>query len=487
MSTLYLEPFSGLSGDMLNALLLDLGADRKHLEEALKTISLDGYHLHLDRIAKSSIWGTDFDVHMEHGEKDHGIAGDFDHHHHHHDHDHDHEHEHGHEHHHEHEHVNEHTHAHSHAHEEHTHAHTHSHEHTHEQHDHDHHHEHEHTHDGHSHEHTHSHHHHHGEVRGLKEIETIILSSGVSDFVKEKSLEVFRDIAQAEANVHQMPVEEIHFHEVGATDSIIDIMSFFILWETLDIDAVYSTAVTEGSGTITVAHGVMPVPVPAVMQLRLQTAIPFSQDFDIHTELVTPTGLALFKAIHPVFAQPSNLTATKVGYGFGKRDTGKFNALRGTLLEKSSLSHQVVTSNNDEIIQIDTTIDDQSGEELGYIMSLLLEEGALDVHYTPVYTKKNRPATHLTLLIQEGDLERFTAILFEQTSTIGFRYQNVQRKVMTRTFETQQTSLGAVKVKKNQYGTVTKSTLEYEDCARIAKETGLSIQAVYQQLTKELH
>ena len=470
MSTLYLEPFSGLSGDMLNALLLDLGADRKHLEEALKTISLDGYHLHVDRIAKSSIWGTDFDVHMEHGEKDHGIAGDFDHEHHH-----DHEHEHAH--------------AHSHAHEEHTHAHTHSHEHTHE-HSHEHyhdHHEHEHTHNGHSHEHTHSHHHHHGEVRGLKEIETIILSSGVSDFVKEKSLEVFRDIAQAEANVHQMPVEEIHFHEVGATDSIIDIMSFFILWETLDIDAVYSTAVTEGSGTITVAHGVMPVPVPAVMQLRLETAIPFSQDFDIHTELVTPTGLALFKAIRPVFAQPSNLTATKVGYGFGKRDTGKFNALRGTLLEKSTLSQQVVTSNNDEIIQIDTTIDDQSGEELGYIMSLLLEEGALDVHYTPVYTKKNRPATHLTLLIQEGDLERFTAILFEQTSTIGFRYQNVQRKVMTRTFETQQTSLGAVKVKKNQYGTFTKSTLEYEDCARIAKETGLSIQAVYQQLTKELH
>ena len=468
MSTLFLEPFSGLSGDMLNALLLDLGADRKHLEEALKTISLDGYHLHVDRIAKSSIWGTDFDVHMEHGEKDHGIAGDFDHHHH------DHEH----------------THAHSHAHEEHTHAHTHSHEHTHEhshEHAHDHHHEHEHTHDGHSHEHTHSHHHHHGEVRGLKEIETIILSSGVSDFVKEKSLEVFRDIAQAEANVHQMSVEEIHFHEVGATDSIIDIMSFFILWETLDIDAVYSTAVTEGSGTITVAHGVMPVPVPAVMQLRLGTSIPFSQDFDIHTELVTPTGLALFKAIHPVFAQPSNLTATKVGYGFGKRDTGKFNALRGTLLEKTTHSHQVVTSNNDEIIQIDTTIDDQSGEELGYIMSLLLEEGALDVHYTSVYTKKNRPATHLTLLIQEGDLERFTAILFEQTSTIGFRYQNVQRKVMTRTFETQQTSLGAVKVKKNQYGTFTKSTLEYEDCARIAKETGLSIQAVYQQLTKELH
>ena len=169
MSTLFLEPFSGLSGDMLNALLLDLGADRKHLEEALKTISLDGYHLHVDRIAKSSIWGTDFDVHMEHGEKDHGIAGDFDHHHHDHEHHHEHEHDHEHEHHH-----HDHEHAHTHTHAEHTHAHTHSHEH-----------EHEHTHDGHTHEHTHSHHHHHGEVRGLKEIETIILSSGASDFVKE--------------------------------------------------------------------------------------------------------------------------------------------------------------------------------------------------------------------------------------------------------------------------------------------------------------
>ena len=154
MSTLYLEPFSGLSGDMLNALLLDLGADRKHLEEALKTISLDGYHLHVDRIAKSSIWGTDFDVHMEHGEKDHGIAGDFDHHHHHHVITHEHHH------HHEHEHVRTYTHM----------RRSHSHE-KHEQHDHD--------------------HHHHrrslnNKIRGLKEIETIILSSGVSDFVKKK-------------------------------------------------------------------------------------------------------------------------------------------------------------------------------------------------------------------------------------------------------------------------------------------------------------
>lgn len=443
MSILYLEPFSGLSGDMLNALLLDLGADQQHLEKQLQKIPLEGYHLHIHRIEKSSIWGTDFDVHMEHGEKDHGIAGDFDHHHeHHHQHEHEHEHEHEHIHVHEHEHEHEHTHTHNHGH----------------------------------------HHHHHGEVRGLAEIETIISNSEVSDFVKNKSLEVFRDIAKAEANVHQMSIQDIHFHEVGAIDSIIDIMSFFILWETLDIESVHSTAITEGSGTITVAHGVMPVPVPAVMQLRLGTQIPIKQDFDITTELVTPTGLALFKAIHPTFSEPTHATAQKVGYGFGKRDTGKFNALRGTLFGKSTLSAQSVSGTDDTIVQIDTTIDDQTGEQLGYIINLLLKEGALDITYTPTFTKKNRPATHVTLLIEEDDLERFTKILFEQTSTIGFRYQTVTRKVMSRSFEVVETPYGNVRLKHNQYGDFTKTTLEYEDCASIAAHTGQSIQAVYQLL-----
>lgn len=434
MTQLYLEPFSGISGDMLNGLLIDLGGDVQYLEQELKKLAVEGYHLHIHKTAKSSIYGIDFDVHLEHGEKDHGVDGDFHHHEHHHEHTHEHHHGEEHEHHHEHE---------------------------------------------------HSHHHHHGDVRGMAEITAIFENSSVSDFVKEKSLEVFHDIARAESAVHQVPVETIHFHEVGAIDSIVDIASFFILWESLGITKVYSTPLTEGSGTITVAHGVMPVPVPAVMQLRSNTNLPIQQDYEIHTELITPTGLALLKAIHPVFVTPKEMNVQRVGYGFGKRDTGKFNALRGSLLDASAHSHKEVHTQEDSILQIDTTIDDQTPEQLGYVMDLLFEKGALDVTYTTVFTKKNRTAIHLTLLIQEHELETFTECLFQHTSTIGFRYTPVQRKVMNRSFKEVHTSLGNIRVKELQYNHISKQTIEYDDAAKIARKTGLSIGKVYQQLQKE--
>lgn len=446
MTQLYLEPFSGISGDMLNGLLIDLGADTAHLERELKKLAVDGYHLHIHKTAKSSIYGIDFDVHMEHGNKDSGVAGDFDHHHDHHDHEHTHDH---------------------------AHEHTHNHEHTH-----------EHPHD---HDHDHGHHHHHGDVRGMHDITAIFNNSTVSDFVKTKSLEVFNDIARAESAVHQVPVDEIHFHEVGAIDSIVDIASFFILLETLDITHVYSTPLTEGSGTITVAHGVMPVPVPAVMQLRAGANIPITQDYEIHTELITPTGLALLKALHPVFTTPEHMTVQRVGYGFGKRDTGKFNALRGSLLSDATHSTKVVHTQDDTILQLDTTIDDQTPEQLGYIMDLLFQQGALDVTYTTVFTKKNRAAIHLTILIQQDQLDHFTTLLFEQTSTIGFRYQPVARKVMTRSFHEVQTSLGTVRVKELHYNTITKHTIEYDDAAAIAAQKGLPIAQVYQHLQEATH
>lgn len=445
MTQLFLEPFSGISGDMLNGLLIDLGGDVQYLEQELKKLAVEGYHLHIHKTAKSSIYGIDFDVHLEHGEKDYGVDGDFHHHHHHHEHEDDHHH---------------HEHTHEHHHDE-THHHTH-------------------THDD-----EHTHHHHHGDVRGMADITAIFENSSVSNFVKEKSLEVFHDIARAESAVHQVPVETIHFHEVGAIDSIVDIASFFILWENLGIKKVYSTPLTEGSGTITVAHGVMPVPVPAVMQLRSNANIPIKQDFDIHTELITPTGLALLKAMQPIFITPEQMTVQKVGYGFGKRDTGKFNALRGSLLSEAVHSHKEVHTQEDAILQIDTTIDDQTPEQLGYVMDLLFEQGALDVTYSTVFTKKNRTAIHLTLLIQEGELDRFTEVLFEHTTTIGFRYTPVKRKVMHRSFKEVQTTLGTVRVKEMHYNHISKQTIEYDDAAKIARKTGLSIGKVYQQLQKE--
>ena len=331
MTQLYLEPLSGISGDMLNGLLIDLGASSDYLQQELKKLAVEGYHLHIHKMAKSSIYGIDFDVHLEHGEKDHGVHGDFSHEHaHHHEHDHHHEYEH--------------------------------------------HHEHD--------------HHHHDDVRGLQEIIEIFKNSSVSDFVKEKSIEVFQDIARAESAVHQVPIEQIHFHEVGAIDSIVDIASFFILFENLEITKVYSSPLVEGSGTIKVAHGVMPVPVPAVMQLRKGTSILIHQDFDIKTELITPTGIALLKAIHPDFTIPENLEITSVGYGFGKRDTGKFNALRGSLCQPTTHSFKEVHQLDDDIYQINTTIDDQTPEQMGYLMDFLYEKGALDVTYFSVLAKK---------------------------------------------------------------------------------------------------
>lgn len=422
MTHLFLEPLSGISGDMLNGLLIDLGASSDYLQQELKKLAVKGYHLHIHKIAKSSIYGIDFDVHLEHGEKDQGVHGDFSH-------------------------------------------------------DHDHHHE---------HHHEHGHHHHHDDIRGLQEIIEIFENSTVSDFVKEKSMEVFRDIARAESAVHQVPIEHIHFHEVGAIDSIVDIASFFILYENLGITKVYSTPLVEGSGTIKVAHGVMPVPVPAVMQLRKGTSILIHQDFDIKTELITPTGIALLKAIHPDFTIPENLEITSVGYGFGKRDTGKFNALRGSLCQPTTHSFKEVHQLDDDIYQIDTTIDDQTPEQMGYLMDFLYEKGALDVTYFSVLAKKNRPAIHVTLLISLTQLEEFTNILFEQTSTIGFRYQKISRKVMQRIFQEVETSLGTIRVKQNTYQNISKTTLEYEDCARLAKEHQLPIGKVYQLLEKEI-
>ena len=423
MTSLFLEPFSGISGDMLNGLLVDLGADVELLHTELEKLGVDGFHLHVHRVAKSAIWGTDFDVHLHHGEKDTGIEGDFDH-------DHDHEHHHDHEH-------------------------------------------------GHS----------HADARSYADIHELIVASQLSPFVKEKSLAVFLDIAKAEAAVHNMPVEQIHFHEIGAIDSIVDIVSFFILVESLGIDTVYSTPLTEGSGTISVAHGEMPVPVPAVMQLRKGTTIPITQDFTVKTELITPTGLALLKAMDPIFEPiPSHFTIQSVGYGFGKRDTGKFNALRGSLLkEDSSHSTTIVHHTDDRIVEITTTIDDQTPEQLAYILNRFLDAGALDVYYRSIVMKKNRPGFELTLLIQNSQLEDFSTLLFKETSTIGFRYQQVDRKVMQRRFEQIDTEFGTVTVKINQYGSITKKTLEYEDCQRIAKEMQLPIQEVYHQLQKYIY
>lgn len=418
MKTLYLEPFSGLSGDMLNGLLIDLGGNVDELKKELAKIPVDGYHLHVQRIAKSSIYGIDFDVHLAHGTKDHGIPDDF---------------------------------AESTHHEHHPHGHGHNHEH----------------------------------ARNLKDILGIIDQSSLSEIVKEHSRNVFLDIAQAEAAVHNKSIEEIHFHEVGAIDSIVDVISFFILWEQLQITQVYSSPITEGSGTIEVAHGMMPVPVPAVMQLRKGTELVIQQDFEIQTELVTPTGIAIFKELQPIFSQPDIQQIEQVGYGFGKRETGKFNALRGSLMTQEH-SKREVHQTQDQIMKIEANIDDQTPEQLGYVMKYLLTKGALDVFYLPVHMKKNRSGILLTLLCAPEQKDFFTKALLQQTTTIGVRYTPMARSIMQRTFIKKETPYGEIQIKHNRYEEIEKNTLEFQECQRIAEENDLPIYQVYQNLEKYL-
>ncbi len=258
MRTLYLDAFSGISGDMFIGALLDLGVDFDQLKQELAKLGVSGYQLSCQQEAKSSIYGTNFDVLLPH-EKDHGFIE----------------------------------------------------------------------------EPAHQHHHHHG--RHLQEILDLIANSDLSGWVKEKASAVFNEIAQAEAIVHHLPLTEVHFHEVGALDSIVDIVGCCVALEMLQVDTVKCSALADGSGFIQVAHGQMPVPVPAVMQMRVGTTIPIKARPEVHTELITPTGMGLVKVLVSEFGSlPETITPLKIGYGFGKRETGGFNALRTVLFEKKN-------------------------------------------------------------------------------------------------------------------------------------------------------
>lgn len=297
MHSLYLDTFSGISGDMMIGALLDLGLDFESFKQALSKLNVPGYTLTAQKTAHSSIYGTNFDVILDHGTKDQGFnEADL---------------------------VHEHTEHHHHHDSIHSDGAKHQAEHDHLSHDHT---------DPH-----HHHHHHHGEVRHLADIQTILDQSTLNDHIKTQAMAVFNEIAQAEAVVHHMPLEEVHFHEVGAVDSIVDIVGVFVALDLLDIDEVRSSELVDGSGFIDVAHGRMPVPVPAVMQMRVGTSIPVRQLTDVRTELVTPTGMGVVKQLVQDFGPlPENYTIQKIGYGFGKRETKQLNALRVLLCEKKN-------------------------------------------------------------------------------------------------------------------------------------------------------
>ncbi|MFT8837429.1 nickel pincer cofactor biosynthesis protein LarC [Liquorilactobacillus satsumensis] len=326
--------------------------------------------------------------------------------------------------------------------------------------------------------------HHHG--RNFQMIQTLLQKSTLKEKVKQRALMMFKEIALAESQVHHKDLNEVHFHEVGALDSIVDLVGAAIAVELLGIDQIVVNNLADGTGTIKIAHGVVPVPVPAVMQMRLGTNIPVQQRFDVHTELVTPTGMAIVKCL----AQSFNVTTTpgvleKTGYGFGKRATGSLNALRASLFN-SKLSAQEVAQTQDQVMLLETNLDDITGEQLGDAIQGLMELGAKDAWSVPIMMKKGRPAYKLCVLLAPQQKQQLLEYLFAQTSAIGVRSQLLQREIMQRQLKTAKTSLGEIKIKQLSYQGISKFSLEHDELLRLAAKWHRPVFEVEQQILVEL-
>ena len=457
--TLYLECASGISGDMFVASLLDLGADETRLREALATLPLSGYEICIGDVSKNGVRAHDFDVrldgeldnhdhdmawlygHLEGDGEGHAHAGVHEHHHHHGE---DACEEHGSEHHHEHGHAHTHAMACEDAEGEHAEAHTHSHEH-----------EHEHSRDQaepHDHEHVHDHGHaHHHEHRGLADVMAIIDAGALTPRAHAIAARIFEVLAEAEAMAHGTTPDQVHFHEVGAVDSIADIVSAAVCLDDLDVDEVVVPYLCEGQGTVRCAHGILPVPVPAVCATVSQHGIAL-HILPVQGELVTPTGAAIVAATRTRDRLPETFRIVKTGIGAGKRNNkGTSGILRAHLIEAGpyGLAHSPTEAGAEDgtVWKLECDVDDCTGEALGYCMGELLHAGAKEAHFLPIQTKKNRPAWQIQVICDEERRETLENILFLSTTTIGIRRTRMERTVLPRRACEVETPLGPVAAK----------------------------------------
>ena len=422
--TLYLECYSGISGDMTVAALLDLGADREVLKESLKSLPVGGFRTEITRVKKSGLDACDFSVILEQDNHDHDMeylhgseksyTGHY-----------EHSHEVNHEHH---------------------HGHTHSHEHPHEH-------------------------------RGMKEITEIIQKSEMTVRAKKMAMRVFDILAQAESKAHGVPVEEVHFHEVGAVDSIVDIAAIAICMDNLDISNVIVPVLYEGTGFIRCQHGQIPVPVPAVTHIAETHKLKLKLT-DIQGELVTPTGAAVVAAFRTSDRLPEDFTMLKTGIGAGKRQYRCPGILRAMLIRETT-DLQI----KDIIWKLETDMDDCGGEMMGHVMNLLMANGAREVHYTPIYTKKNRPAYTLTVICKESEREKLENLIFSETTTIGIRRVEMERTILQREIQKKDTPVGTAIVKACTLpdGNI-RYYPEYENVAELAERNQLSFRETYDRI-----
>jgi len=440
MKYLYLDGSCGISGDMTVAALLGLGASREKLDAAIAGLGLEGVHVHVENSKSYSIAGLSFAVHV-----------------HDHDADHVHSHEEGYVEHHHHEHG-EHCHGAS----------------------------------------TSSATLHHHEHRHLSEVYEILDRAANARAVTPRALEtakkIFRIIAEAEAKAHGVPVEEVHFHEVGAVDSIVDILAVAVLADDLGIENCIVTGLNEGSGFVETQHGQLPIPVPAVAHIAEAAGIALHIT-ETKGEMVTPTGAGIVAALRTQETLPAGYKILKSGIGLGKRDFGRANFLRAQIIEdcandKSGDATSGTTGSavlDCNVFQIEANIDDSTPEELGYTMDKLFEAGARDVHFIPCYMKKNRMGTLLCALADSEHLAAVEKAIFLHTSTVGVRRFPVERTCMARSIFEVETEFGKVRVKKSVLGDIEKIKPEFDDLKACADKAGVPIREIQKAVEKKLH
>lgn len=420
MSKLYLECYSGISGDMFVASLLDLGADQEHLLEVLDSIPVKGFEVRISRVKKAGLDVCDFDVILDHPyeNRDHDMEYLFGEHHHQKDYDEKEEHHHE---------------------------------------------------KGHQHSHEH---------QGLPDILEVIKHTAMTPRAKETAAEIFTILGKAEAKAHGTTLEQVHFHEVGAVDSIVDIIAAAVCLDDLDVEEAVIPVLYEGCGSIRCQHGILPVPVPAVANIVQENGLCLHLT-DIKGELVTPTGAAIVAAIRTTDRIPEHFLIQKIGIGAGKRNYEKPSLLRAMLIQDEGKNEI------DSIYKLESNLDDCTGENLGYVMNRLMEEGALDVNYIPIFMKKNRPAYQLNVIAKERDVPKLERIMFKETTTIGIRKVRMERSILEREVRQMETTIGTALVKICRIENQMRVYPEYESVTELCKKSGMSFQEVFCLIERE--
>lgn len=299
----------------------------------------------------------------------------------------------------------------------------------------------------------------------------------MTDAARALAKRIFRILAEAESKAHGVPPEEVHFHEVGAIDSIIDIAAFAVLFTSLGVDGACIPVLAEGHGTVRCQHGILPIPVPAVVHIAEAHALPLEAT-DVEGELVTPTGAAIAAAIRTESTPPHAYRILASGLGAGKRDYACAGFLRARLIEPIAEATPCALPDSDRVCKLECNLDDATGEELGFALERLMEAGARDAFYTPVLMKKNRPGWLLSVLCDTADAERFTALLFRHTTTLGVRRTLCERTVLSRAIRSINTAWGPVAAKAVVVDGAERLHPEYEEVARIAREQKLPLRTV---------